>query len=120
VEQILASHPQVFGAGELTHFGKAVANLGVGRDGSQAFPELMFSLPEKQFHQLGEWYLAKVKQLAPYAARIVDKMPSNYIYLGLIHLALSASPATPPSLQSNRFVTGARRWDASAIPTCAN
>ena len=35
VEQVLASHPQVFGAGELKNFGRAVAELG---DGSRAYP----------------------------------------------------------------------------------
>jgi tetratricopeptide (TPR) repeat protein len=88
VEQILASHPQVFGAGELAYFQQAVANLCATKNGSQASPELILSRPDSVFRQLGESYLAKIKRLAPDAAHVVDKMPSNYIYAGLIHLAL--------------------------------
>jgi tetratricopeptide (TPR) repeat protein len=88
VEQILASHPQVFGAGELKYFGTAVANLCKTENGYPAFPEFVPSMPGEQFRQLGENYLADIKRLAPKAARITDKMPLNYIYVGLIHVAL--------------------------------
>ncbi len=88
VEQILASHAQVFGAGELEYFGKVVAEHRAPESGSQAFPEAVLSLSNEQLRHLGESYLAKIKPLAPQAARMVDKMPSNYVYAGLIHLVL--------------------------------
>jgi hypothetical protein len=37
---------------------------------------------------MGRSYLNQVKRLAPAAARIVDKRPSNFLYAGLIHLML--------------------------------
>jgi hypothetical protein len=37
---------------------------------------------------MGEHYLSKIARLAPNAARIVNKMPANFLYVGLIHLAL--------------------------------
>jgi tetratricopeptide (TPR) repeat protein len=88
VEQILASHPQVFGGGELIYFNKALANLGTTKNSSQSSPELVLSVRDGEFRQLGESYLAEIKGLAPDAARIVDKTLSNYVYAGLIHLAL--------------------------------
>ena len=42
----------------------------------------------KRFRQLGESYIALIKPLAPQAQRITNKMLSNYVYVGLIHLAL--------------------------------
>jgi Sulfotransferase family len=40
------------------------------------------------FRELGARYLAGIQQLAPQASHITDKMPTNYIFAGLIHLAL--------------------------------
>ena len=75
VEQILSSHPQVFGAGELT----VVQEL-IDQTASLARPE--------EFTLLGERYVAQVQTLAPAAVRIVDKLPANFRHAGLIHMAL--------------------------------
>jgi tetratricopeptide (TPR) repeat protein len=87
VEQVLASHPQVFGAGELKCFSNVVAGRATN-NGVQRFRDLVSSMSGEQFRQLGESYVAEIKRLAPSAIRIVDKMPTNYAYVGLIHLAL--------------------------------
>jgi tetratricopeptide (TPR) repeat protein len=87
IEQILASHPRVYGAGELPAFDRAVTAL--GSDGPAiSFPEIVPSLTGAQLRQLGKSYLANVAAIAPEAARITDKMPANFRYVGLIHLAL--------------------------------
>ena len=87
VEQILASHPQVFGAGELKCFSNVVARRAT-ESGARCFRELTSRMSAEQFRRLGERYIAEIKRLAPQATRITDKMPTNYSYLGLIHLAL--------------------------------
>ena len=51
-------------------------------------PETVSAMSGEQLHRLGARYVAEIERLAPDAARIVDKMPSNYILAGLIHLAL--------------------------------
>jgi tetratricopeptide (TPR) repeat protein len=71
-EQILASHPSVFGAGELSFWERAAAR----RDES---------VPPAT---LANDYLAHLAALAPGALRVVDKMPANFLHLGLIHAAL--------------------------------
>ncbi|MGH7030610.1 MAG: sulfotransferase family protein [Stellaceae bacterium] len=81
VEQMLASHPEVHGAGELGEIERAVAALG-GPDGVPA------DIGGAELRRLGASYLAKVTALAPGATRITDKMPANFRYAGLIHLAL--------------------------------
>ncbi|MEI9932990.1 MAG: sulfotransferase [Rhizomicrobium sp.] len=87
VEQVLASHPSVFGAGELSHLRNEA--MGVhDRDQTSAFPEDMASWPKEAFTALGERYIDHLRTHAPAALRITDKMPANFRFLGLIHLAL--------------------------------
>jgi tetratricopeptide (TPR) repeat protein len=74
VEQILASHSAVFGAGE-----QPILPELVGQD----FPSAAYDLCA-----LGRAYVARLQVLAPDAARIVDKLLGNFLYAGLIHLAL--------------------------------
>jgi tetratricopeptide (TPR) repeat protein len=84
VEQILASHPRCFGAGELPEIGTIAKQLR-GADGVE-FPEILPSLPPTLLHQLGASYLHKVRGLSATAERITDKMPLNFVYVGLINL----------------------------------
>ncbi len=81
VEQILASHPRVHGAGELNDFEMAVAALG---DADGAPPDVGGA----ELRAIGARYVERVRALAPTAARITDKMPGNFRFAGLIHLAL--------------------------------
>ena len=89
VEQILASHPQVFGAGELTDMTRAVDALAAKDGDSSVFPEVVSRMTRGQIYEFGERYLSSVQAMArPGAVRITDKMPDNFRWLGLIHLAL--------------------------------
>ncbi|MFZ0421627.1 MAG: sulfotransferase [Xanthobacteraceae bacterium] len=88
VEQILASHPQVFGAGELTCFDAAIGDVRARLGSSVPFPEVVRSLSGSDFYELGVDYLARLERLYPAATHIVDKLPGNYRHAGLIHLAL--------------------------------
>jgi tetratricopeptide (TPR) repeat protein len=88
VEQILASHPKVFGAGELGEFGNAVENIISRTEATAHFPEVVSSMPDSQLRQVGASYVSAISTLAPNAERVVDKMPMNFLFAGLIHLAL--------------------------------
>jgi tetratricopeptide (TPR) repeat protein len=88
VEQILASHPQVVGGGELTLFENAAKAIRERLGGSASFPELASAMVDEDFLDLGTRYLAEFLRIAPSAARITDKGPGNFIFAGLIHLAL--------------------------------
>jgi tetratricopeptide (TPR) repeat protein len=88
IEQILASHPQVHGAGELKLFDRAVLDIHASIDGAPTYPEIAWHMSGEHFRKLGLTYLAGVRQLAPAASHIVDKMPANFVFAGLIHLAL--------------------------------
>jgi tetratricopeptide (TPR) repeat protein len=86
IEQILASHSNVFGAGEREDFHALVSTL-AGPEGGN-FPEAVVRLAPDERRHLGARYLEAIRAAAPKVARIVDKMPMNFLYLGLIHLAL--------------------------------
>jgi tetratricopeptide (TPR) repeat protein len=87
IEQVLASHPKVFGAGELMAFAQSVASVAAPSATIQ-FPESVASMADDRFRELGAHYLAAIRPLAPGAERITDKMPANFRFAGLIHLAL--------------------------------
>ena len=88
VEQILASHPQVFGGGELNTFYETLQTVR-GADGRPMVgPRMAAALDGATLCTIGARYVAGIRQLAPQATRITDKMPYNFHFIGLIHLAL--------------------------------
>ncbi len=81
-EQILASHSQVHGAGELNYARDSLAAL-PGMLGRTSTPvDGLAQLTPAVADQLGRWNLARLRELAPSALRVVDKMPDNYLFLG--------------------------------------
>jgi tetratricopeptide (TPR) repeat protein len=88
LEQILASHPQVLGAGELKLLGNAATRIRPRDGGAAEFPDVVCEMSAEQINAFGADYVAELRRRAPDAARIINKMPSNYILAGLIHLAL--------------------------------
>jgi tetratricopeptide (TPR) repeat protein len=88
VEQILASHPQVFGAGELKLFELAIGEVRSAMHLEAAYPEVALHMSDADFRELGRRYIAGIQSLAPTACHITDKMPANFAFAGLMHLAL--------------------------------
>jgi hypothetical protein len=83
-EQILASHPRTHGAGELVFIRAAYRGIPalVGEQGPGV--ECVDQLGRAHVRVLASEYFDHVQRLAPDADRIVDKMPDNYLMLGLI------------------------------------
>ena len=88
IEQILASHPQVFGAGETPVLDQAAGSIQKLLPCAPGFPEMMLRMSPADFHALGSLYLDRMMERAPTALRITDKMTINFLFVGLIHLAL--------------------------------
>lgn len=84
VEQIIASHPAVFGAGEQTILPEQIIAGKAGLD----FPHTVGSLTAEAWRAIGETYAGRLHAMAPQAARITDKLPLNFQLIGLIRLAL--------------------------------
>jgi tetratricopeptide (TPR) repeat protein len=79
VEQIVSSHPRVAGGGEREYW---VRNGPAGQEGDADGPATAV------IRRLAADYLAELRRVAPHAARVTDKLPYNFLWIGLIHLAL--------------------------------
>jgi tetratricopeptide (TPR) repeat protein len=88
IEQILASHSAVYGAGEVDEFRKSVGILEGTNRHSLTYPEMVPKMSDEDLRRLGSRYVGRIRAAAPWAERIVDKMPANFRHVGLIHLAL--------------------------------
>jgi tetratricopeptide (TPR) repeat protein len=80
-EQILASHSQVHGAGELDCAHQGFEALPAAT-GAATVTEALACLGPSTVHRLGHWHLSRLQGLAANARRVVDKMPDNYLFLG--------------------------------------
>ena len=79
VEQILSSHREIGAAGELSYW----------TDRSRAMTQSSLErLAEAERSRLADDYIAVLRMAAPAARRVTDKMPTNFMVLGLIHHAL--------------------------------
>lgn len=83
VEQIVSMHPEVRGGGELNFWNERGAvwhgNLVTGNEKPEDFPEFL--------NKAATDYLGVLRAIAPKAARVTDKMPFNFLWAGLIHMA---------------------------------
>jgi tetratricopeptide (TPR) repeat protein len=80
VEQILASHPDVVGAGERITL-QALAS-------AAGFPDTFPTLADERLGAIGEAYLATLTRIAQGRKHVVDKMPANFALAGMIRLIL--------------------------------
>ena len=62
--------------------------LGGAAAGALTCPEVVSLMSGEQLRQLGASYVGRIRAAAPAAERITDKMPENFRFAGLIHLAL--------------------------------
>jgi tetratricopeptide (TPR) repeat protein len=81
IEQILASLPGVYGAGEL-----AFARMTIEADGP--YPAQVPALLPETMRAFGASYAASIAGITPAGMRTVDKMPSNFLYAGILHRML--------------------------------
>ena len=86
-EQILAAHAQAHGAGERGALTQMFTALGGGYD-TPAAVQRIAGLDAATLDAAATGYLADLHALAPDKARVVDKLPGNYLYLGLVGLML--------------------------------
>jgi tetratricopeptide (TPR) repeat protein len=83
VEQILAGHRQVYGGGELRDINRLVRSLPPER-----YPDRIASFDQEAIDGFARRYLARLADLSPDAQRVTDKMPHNFLHLGLVALML--------------------------------
>ncbi len=91
VEQILASHRVAEGAGELTEFSFLARELQEMLGCPEEYPDCVRHLDPPKLQDLGRSYLARQARRFPDAHRFTDKMPENFLHLGLIALTLPSA-----------------------------
>jgi hypothetical protein len=86
VEQILSSHPDVYGAGEVKHLSRALGQLRDRFPSLPKYPEMAEKVTPAQLDIVAKNYQQALAQGAGNAKRITDKLLTNYFFLGLINL----------------------------------
>jgi tetratricopeptide (TPR) repeat protein len=84
VEQILDSHPDVCGLGELPVIKRLVETLPFALNSSYQYPECMAELTRDVVEDLARRYHAHTAELSGGQCHVVDKMPGNFQFLGFI------------------------------------
>jgi tetratricopeptide (TPR) repeat protein len=85
-EQILSSHPDVHGAGELSLIRDVASNIMRATGSDKPYPFNLDSLSTDILDQLAAHYLRQTEAMANGEPHITDKMPSNFMFLGLIQM----------------------------------
>ena len=84
LEQILAGHPDIYGAGELRWFSSIERRLG----SDSPYPECLLGLGDGALKKIGQDYTNYVSELSDGQPCFIDKALSNYQRLGLIRMVL--------------------------------
>lgn len=82
VEQILASHSSVQGAGELPDLPQVLAEE--SRQRGKPFPQWVGEMQPSDWERLGRRYLERTERWRRERTIFIDKLPNNWIYIGAI------------------------------------
>ena len=86
VEQILSSHSDVYGAGEVKYLSRALGQLRDRFPSLPKFPTMIGKVTPAQLEIVGKGYQQALSNGAGDAKRITDKLLTNYFFVGLINL----------------------------------
>lgn len=86
VEQIVSSHPRVYGAGELEFIGRLIRDMPENLRTSLTYPQCLSKLEPSAISSMAVRYLRYIHRLSAGAERVTDKMPRNALRVGLISL----------------------------------
>ena len=89
LEQILSSHSAVEGTMELPEIIAMTRALRRGAETAASYHDVLADFPADAYAELGQQYLDRTRvQRKTDALRFIDKMPNNFLHLGLIQLML--------------------------------
>ena len=86
VDQIISSHSKVDGTQELPNIIKIAAEL--NSNNQKNYPEVLKELDESKLSNLGKDYISETAWARDSAPFFIDKMPNNFIHIGLIKTIL--------------------------------
>jgi len=88
MEQMLASHPEINGGGEIEHFARVASELSLKWGADPAFPELDEKAAAADLREAGRQYANLTTSLRLLTQRFTDKSLANFQYVGLIRMML--------------------------------
>jgi len=88
VEQIISSHPDIYGAGEVKFLSMAMSRTRDRFPSLPKFPQMMEKITPAQMSIIADTYLKLLTKSSGDAKRVTDKLLSNYFFVGLLHLML--------------------------------
>lgn len=77
LEQILSCHSQVHARGETTEIGALATAI-------PYYPDGVRNLAQEKLDDLAGAYIKRLRDMAPSATRVTDKLPGNYMFLGVV------------------------------------
>jgi tetratricopeptide (TPR) repeat protein len=86
VEQILASHPSIYGAGELNELNRFANSMQKNLGSAFPYPDCIERATQTTVDSLAKQYLDQLLGLNKEALRVTDKMPHNFLHLGMISM----------------------------------
>ena len=90
VEQILSSHTNVFGADEVNFIPKLI-NKYFNQEKVNLFLQGIFDFDVSILKKMGDEYINLMKSVSNNSERFTDKLPANFLNVGLIKLILPKS-----------------------------
>ncbi len=88
LEQIISSHPQVSGGGELDFFSQLERRFAPAREPA-TYPEYMQWFDRETARGVSDGYLGLIGNLSESNRKqvyVTDKMPHNFLFVGLLHV----------------------------------
>jgi len=86
VEQIISRHPLVTGGGELTFLHDITVRMNAGNNTEQHYPDCLETMATDNLAILADEYLGLTSGLHNEGTLLTDKLPENFLHLGLISL----------------------------------
>ncbi|MEX0922565.1 MAG: tetratricopeptide repeat protein [Rhodovibrionaceae bacterium] len=86
IEQILSSHPEVHGAGEVKVLNRSMQKLRMTYSKLPLYPEMMPLLTPEHYDFVARSYMEMLTQHSSETRHITDKLLTNYFFVGLIHM----------------------------------
>ena len=84
-EQIIASHPKVFGAGEIKQLSASLSSIRTRFPNIAKFPQMAKKMKVTQFSAVADHYLKAITAMSGNATRVTDKLLTNYYFLGMLY-----------------------------------
>jgi hypothetical protein len=90
IEQILGSHSEVYGAGELPYIPHTIIapSYNINHEGEKRYETINNWISKDVISRWGEHYLTLISKIYDYddSPRVTDKLPHNFIHLGMIKI----------------------------------